>query len=164
MWGKTSGIISKADFMRNPFKEKELKDFTIEDCETYLNNYEYGEHESEVKNRLRDLKDGTIKPPKEIEEETEENLEDLESVEETEENLGDLELVEETEENNEKEKVGDKILRWIGLIVIVLVCGTIVILVLEAIIPEGTGNFIYKYRYIIYPAGLALGRWIDGKK
>ena len=38
-----------------------------------------------------------------------------------------------------------------------------IIFVLDAILPEGTAKFINKYRYLIYPAGLALARWLDDK-
>lgn len=40
----------------NPFKQKQLDEFTIEDCENYIEHYPYGEHINEVKNRLRTLK------------------------------------------------------------------------------------------------------------
>lgn len=33
----------------NPFKHKQLEEFTIEDCESYINRYPYGEHTVEVK-------------------------------------------------------------------------------------------------------------------
>lgn len=40
----------------NPFKNKQLKDFTIADCELYISKYPYGEHCHEVKKHLRELK------------------------------------------------------------------------------------------------------------
>ena len=42
----------------NPFKIKTLDDFTIADCEAYLNRYPYGEHSIEVKNRMKGLAKG----------------------------------------------------------------------------------------------------------
>ncbi len=53
--------------MSNPFKIKNLEEFTIVDCETYLASYPYGEHYSEVNKRLRDLKRGKIKLPEVVE-------------------------------------------------------------------------------------------------
>lgn len=40
----------------NPFKIKAFEEFTIADCEMYLNCYPYGEHSVEVKEKLRHLK------------------------------------------------------------------------------------------------------------
>lgn len=40
----------------NPFKHKQLEEFTIEDCESYINRYPYGEHTVEVKRLLKELK------------------------------------------------------------------------------------------------------------
>ena len=48
-------------FKPNPFKEKSLEDFTIADCESYINSYPYGEHILEVKAHIRKLESA---PPK----------------------------------------------------------------------------------------------------
>lgn len=40
----------------NPFKHKQLEEFTIEDCELYISRYPYGEHTIEVKRLLKELK------------------------------------------------------------------------------------------------------------
>lgn len=40
----------------NPFKHKKLEEFTIADCELYINKYPYGEHSAKVKRLLRELK------------------------------------------------------------------------------------------------------------
>ena len=50
----------------NPFKIKTLDDFTIADCEAYLNRYPYGEHSIEVKNRMKGLAKSVIKVDKKI--------------------------------------------------------------------------------------------------
>ena len=49
--------------MNNPFDDKQLKDFTIADCESYLNQFPFGEHFIEVTKRLNSLKSGEIKSP-----------------------------------------------------------------------------------------------------
>lgn len=40
----------------NPFKHKQLKEFTIADCELYISKYPYGEHLAEVKRLLNELR------------------------------------------------------------------------------------------------------------
>ena len=51
-----------------------------------------------------------------------------------------------------------KILTWIGLIIAVFILGTVVITILNNILPYNWWN---KYRYIIFPAIYALGRWVQ---
>ena len=40
---------------QNPFKEKCLKDFTIEDCDVYIAKYPYGDNILEVKKHRKYL-------------------------------------------------------------------------------------------------------------
>ena len=40
----------------NPFKHKQIEEFTIADCELYISKYPYGEHLIEVKRFLKKLK------------------------------------------------------------------------------------------------------------
>ena len=47
----------------NPFKHKQLEEFTIEDCESYINRYPYGEHTIEVKQLLKELKKQKAEQP-----------------------------------------------------------------------------------------------------
>ncbi len=49
----------------NPFKYKQLEEFTIEDCELYINRYPYGEHTVEVKRFLKELKKRNVSQVKE---------------------------------------------------------------------------------------------------
>lgn len=49
----------------NPFKHKQLEEFTIEDCELYINRYPYGEHTEEVKRFLKELKKRNVSQVKE---------------------------------------------------------------------------------------------------
>lgn len=39
----------------NPFKHKQLEEFTIADCELYISKYPYGEHVADVKTHMRKL-------------------------------------------------------------------------------------------------------------
>lgn len=41
----------------NPFKHKQLEEFSIEDCELYINKYPYGEHINDVKRRKNKIKE-----------------------------------------------------------------------------------------------------------
>ncbi len=49
----------------NPFKYKQLEEFTIEDCVSYINRYPYGEHTVEVKHFLKELKKRNVSQVKE---------------------------------------------------------------------------------------------------
>ena len=164
--------------MSNPFKIKKLEEFTIKDCESYLTSYPYGEHHIEVKERLSDLKDGRIKCPEPVVEKKAKPVSDppkskphKEAVTST---TSTYSLPSQSSSQNQQNvqnnaqsdssDIGDTILSWIGLIVVVLIVGTIIIFVLDAILPEGTAEFISKYKYLIYPVGLALARWFDEKK
>lgn len=49
----------------NPFKHKQLEEFTIEDCESYINRYPYGEQTVEVKRLLKELKKRNVSQVKE---------------------------------------------------------------------------------------------------
>lgn len=156
--------------MSNPFKTKKLNDFTIEDCETYLDEYPYGEHEFEVKKRLKRLKNDNIEPPHIIEEETvyqslePETLEDCDITLEDDDTLSVQETTD-NQENSEPEKsVVSTILYWIGLIVVVLVVGTIIVFVLDAILPESADVIVKKYRVFIYFSCAAVAKWIEENK
>lgn len=45
----------------NPFKHKQIEEFTIADCELYISKYPYGEHQKEVREKLRKLKQNEAK-------------------------------------------------------------------------------------------------------
>lgn len=169
--------------MSNPFKIKKLEEFTIKDCESYLTSYPYGEHHVEVKKRLSSLKSGRIKSPEAVVEKKtkpvsespkpkphKETIERPASTYSHSVNYRPSQSFSQNPQNvqsnvqSDSGNIGDTILSWIGAIVVVLIIGTIIIFVLDAILPEGTAEFISKYKYLIYPAGLALARWIDEKK
>lgn len=164
--------------MSNPFKIKKLEEFTIKDCESYLASYPYGEHHVEVKKRLSSLKSGKIKAPEAVVEKKakpvseppkprphkEQIARPTSTCSQPSQTYSSSQQNVKTNEQSDSSNIGDTILSWIGLIVVVLIVGTIIILVLDAILPDGTAEFISKYKYLIYPAGLALARWIDEKK
>lgn len=164
--------------MSNPFKIKKLEEFTIKDCESYLASYPYGEHHVEVKKRLSSLKSGRINAPEaDVEKKARPVSEPPKPKPHKEPIMRPANTYSQSSQTNSPSRqnvnnnvqsdssdIGDTILSWIGLIVVVLIVGTIIILVLDAILPDGTAKIFSKYRYLIYPAGLALARWIDEKK
>lgn len=141
----------------NPFKHKQLEEFTIADCELYIGKYPYGEHVFEVKRLLRELKKKKAEHPSvtkgkgnlQIEKPRETKSKTIKSSNDS---------PKQTKEKSSPKDVAKTIFAWIGIIVVVLVVGTIIITILNEILPYNWWN---KYRYIIYPAGLALGRWLQ---
>ena len=139
----------------NPFKYKQLEEFTIADCELYINRYPYGEHIIDVQEHLRNLAKAHQNESKETN-----NLTETKKVSQLKTEL--KRNLENGESTINKIKTSDDVIKtifaWIGIIVVVLVVGTIIITILNEILPYNWWN---KYRYIIYPAGLALGRWLQ---
>ena len=141
----------------NPFKHKQLEEFTIADCELYISRYPYGEHVFEVKRLLRELKKKKAEHPSvtngkgnlQTEKPRETKSKTIKS---------STDSPKQTKEKSSSKDVVKTIFAWIGIIVVVLVVGTIIITILNEILPYNWWN---KYRYIIYPAGLALGRWLQ---
>lgn len=141
----------------NPFKHKQLEEFSIEDCELYISRYPYGEHTIEVKRLLKELKIQKAKQPIVVNEKGNQQPEKPRETKGKTEKSSNRNL-RQTKETNSSKDVAKTIFAWIGIIVVVLVVGTIIITILNEILPYNWWN---KYRYIIYPAGLALGRWLQ---
>lgn len=139
----------------NPFKHKQIEEFTIADCELYISKYPYGEHLVEVKRHLKDLAKAQQDKPKEGTKKTETKKIGTPKNEGKKDSVN---LVSSTTQTNTSNDVVKTIFAWIGIIVVVLIVGTIIITILNEILPYNWWN---KYRYIIYPAGLALGRWLQ---
>lgn len=141
----------------NPFKHKQLEEFTIADCELYISRYPYGEHVFEVKRLLRELKKKMTEQPSvtngdgnlQTEKPRETKSKTIKSSNNS---------PKQTNEKSSSKDIVKTIFAWIGIVVVVLVVGTIIITILNEILPYNWWN---KYRYIIYPAGLALGRWLQ---
>ena len=167
----------------NPFKTKTLDDFTIADCEAYLNRYPYGEHSIEVKNRMKGLANSVIKVDKNEPESNKRVKEALTDNVPTDKvktspkkkNNHRKENVSHSGERTDKisyqtsqksickeeKSIVDTILWWVGAIVIVLLVGTVVIYIIDAIVPENIAKFIQKYKYGIYALCLAISKWFD---
>lgn len=139
----------------NPFKYKQIEEFTIADCELYISKYPYGEHLVEVKRHLRDLTKALQDNPKKGSKKT---ATDKVSNPQSDNKRDSVNVVSSAAQTNTSNDVVKTIFAWIGIIVVVLVVGTIIITILNEILPYNWWN---KYRYIIYPAGLALGRWLQ---
>lgn len=139
----------------NPFKHKQIEEFTIADCELYISKYPYGEHLIEVKRHLKELAKAQQAKPKEGTKKTENKKIGTKKNEGKKDSVN---LVSSATQTNTSNDVVKTIFAWIGIIVVVLIVGTIIITILNEILPYNWWN---KYRYIIYPAGLALGRWLQ---
>lgn len=141
----------------NPFKHKQLEEFTIEDCELYIGKYPYGEHIFEVKRLLRELKK---KKAEQLSVTNEKGNLQIGKPRETKSKTikSSNNNPKQPKEESSSKDVAKTIFAWIGIIVVVIIGGTIIITILNEILPYNWWN---KYRYIIYPAGLALGRWLQ---
>ena len=167
----------------NPFKIKTLDDFTIADCEAYLNRYPYGEHSIEVKNRMKGLAKGVIKVEKNepksnkpVKEALTDNVptDKVKTSPKKKNNHRKVNVSHSSERSGksscqpsqkslckEEKSIVDIILWWVGAIVIVLLVGTVVIYIIDAIVPEDIAKFIQKYKYGIYALCLAISKWFD---
>ena len=167
----------------NPFKIKTLDDFTIADCEAYLNRYPYGEHSTEVKNRIKGLAKGVIKVAqkdsishKPVKETHSDNI-PTDKVKPSSKKKNNHRKVNVSHNGERTDKISyhssqkstckeeksivDTILWWVGALVIVLLVGTVVIYIIDAIVPEDIAKFIQKYKYGIYALCLAISKWFD---
>lgn len=138
----------------NPFKHKQIEEFTVADCELYISKYPYGEHLIEVKRHLKELAKVQQDKPKEGKKSELKIISDPQS--DGKRDYGNA--VSSSAQTNPSNDVVKTIFAWIGIIVVVLIVGTIIITILNEILPYNWWN---KYRYIIYPVGLALGRWLQ---
>lgn len=62
----------------NPFKYKNLEEFTIDDCESYISRYPYGEKIAAVKRQLRILKKNNTVPVSQTPDNKQNSLHDIE--------------------------------------------------------------------------------------
>lgn len=135
----------------NPFKHKQIEEFTIADCELYISKYPYGEHLIEVKRHLKELAKAQQDKPKESTNKSEtKKIRKPQS--EGKRDSGNV--VSSAAQTNTSNDIVKTIFAWIGYIAVVI----IIMIILNEILPYNWWN---KYKYFIYPACLALGRWLD---
>lgn len=127
----------------NPFKLKQLNDFTIEDCEEYIQSYPYGEHIYDVKKHLKKLNNKSV----------DNNLTSKDDTSNDTPNIHESDKGEQVE-GNKKKNITKEIFSWIGIIAVAF----IIIILLDAILPD---NWVTKYKYILFPGLMALARWIQ---
>lgn len=139
----------------NPFKHKQLEEFTIADCELYISKYPYGEHLLDVKRHLKTLAKAQQNKPIDNKKSKETKKK---SKPQSENKICTEHVAHSTIQTKTSNDVVKTVFAWIGIIVVVLIVGTIIITILNEILPYNWWN---KYRYIIYPAGLAFGRWLQ---
>ena len=204
----------------NPFKHKQLDEFTITDCEQYIAHYPYGERIVDVKRKLKQLKERGKKkrvvetkgfmgdtPPKRYEHQARKKKPAGPRINETQRvpinsytvtpfrsndsgkviNMGDTPpkryehqarkkkpaqpRINETQRvptnsytvtssrSNDSEKVAKNILMWVLIIVGVIIAGTILLIIIEAMFPGMKLNSGI-LKYAIYPVLLGVGKWI----
>lgn len=135
----------------NPFKHKQIEEFTIADCELYISKYPYGEHLIEVKRHLKELAKAQQDKPKESTNKSEtKKIRKPQS--EGKRDSGNV--VSSAAQTNTSNDIVKTIFAWIGYTAVVI----IIMIILNEILPYNWWN---KYKYFIYPACLALGRWLD---
>lgn len=157
----------------NPFKIKQLEEFTESDCLVYLDRYPYGEHYVEVTKRLKDIRSGKIKieksqPKKTTSLSQEKKKIDLYSdvndsrILENEEN-DDIEDVSDNYNvndvshsssitKNDNDSVLDKICSIIGVIIAGAIIIVIVLAIVDAFMSDDLSSFLQKHKGPIYAA------------
>lgn len=153
----------------NPFKIKQLDEFTIPDCKAYLDRYPYGEHYVEVAKRLKEIKSGKIKIDSQPTNETltsdrkcnNVNLDSHinDSIETTDsEEFDDISdgydandiSSSSIDSNNENNSILDKVFSVIWLIIAGGIIILIVLAVVDAFMSEDLSNFLQKHKGPIY--------------
>lgn len=175
----------------NPFNIKTLDQFTISDCEAYLKSRPGGDHASEVRKRMAELKraeagrivaaialaaDANLRENKSPKRFTESTINqtyskvekkrkrsvDKNSHDKGKNNKDNLSNESPLRENASEEKnVSETLQAWILLIVAVIICGTMIIFLLEHILSEGALEFVKNHKIIIYLIVLSIGKCFD---
>ena len=155
----------------NPFKQKQLDEFTITDCEQYIAHYPYGERIVDVKRKLKQLKERGKKkrvvetkgfmgdtPPKRYEHQARKKKPAQPRINETQ-RVPTNSYTVTSSRSNDSEKVAKNILMWVLIIVGVIIAGTILLIIIEAMFPGMKLNSGI-LKYAIYPVLLGVGKWI----
>lgn len=157
----------------NPFKQKQLDEFTVTDCEQYIAHYPYGEHIIEVKRHLKQLRAGGKKkrvavsnefmgdtPPQRSEPKSRKKKSARPRINETQRvSTNNYTVTSSNSKVDDSGKMAKNILMWILIIVGVFIAGTILIIIIEAMFP-GIKLNSGLLKYAIYPALLCVGKWI----
>lgn len=137
----------------NPFKIKQLGEFTIEDCELYINNYPCGDYLVDVKNRLRCLRrQPQLRSEMHIESYSDsQERNQVISIEDAKRNKKFAKSRSSPVGAQQEMSGGDTIkdiFAGIGGIVVVLVVVTIIIVLVSAV---WQSDWWHKHRYWLYP-------------
>lgn len=157
----------------NPFKQKQLDEFTITDCEQYIAHYPYGEHIIEVKRHLKQLKTGEKKEkvvvsnefigdtlPKRSKPKSRKKKSARSRINETQRvSTNSYTVTSSNSKVDDSGKMAKNILMWVLIIVGVIIAGTILIIIIEAMFPGMKLNSGL-LKYTIYPVLLGVGKWI----
>ena len=78
-------------------------------------------------------------------------------------NIDNISQLQHNTDGAEKKSIVDRILWWVGAIVVTIIVGTIIIYLLDLLLPDGTFKYITNHRWIVYGICLLLQKWINEK-
>lgn len=155
----------------NPFKIKQLNEFTESDCLAYLDRYPYGEHYVDVTQRLKDIRSGKIKIDKSPTKKTTSSSQDKKKVD-LHSNVNDSRALDNEEKDdygnssdgydinevsysssntkNDNDSVWDKIYSIIAFIIAAVIIIVIVLAVFDAFMSDDLSSFLQKHKGPIY--------------
>lgn len=134
----------------NPFKHKQLKEFTITDCELYISKYPYGEHLVEVKRHLRNLTKAQQDNPKKG---TKTTATDKVSKPQSDNKRDSVNA----ESSTTQTSTSNDGLKTIFSVIVTLILTIIIVNILDEILPHTWRN----YSYAFYAGGFALFRLVS---
>lgn len=146
------------------FKTTE-EESNLDECNNYLNSDNNSEFRIHITERNKNILEETHKDNNKaenlshIKDNAKNTIKERKYSKSQSENKSNSEhVIDNKTQTNPSKDVVKTIFAWIGIIVVVLIVGTIIISILDEILPYNWWN---KYRNAIYPAGLALGRWLQ---
>lgn len=157
----------------NPFKIKQLEEFTESDCNAYLDRYPYGEHYVEVSKRLKDIRSGKIKTDSLEEEDSvltshkkrkenskayvvESKVNESKDTDDNEDNSESDDINNDSyssiDTNHDNDSMLDKLFSIIGVIVAGAIFIVIILCVVDAFMSDDLAGFLQKHKGPIYAA------------
>ncbi len=128
----------------NPFKHKQLDEFTIADCEQYISDYPYGERISDVKKHLYKLKVGVKDILVQTEKVAQEHIETNASTdklteqkkEKVKQRIDDSNTDILSQQTNDSNSAFKTIITWVIGIIVAIVVAIILIEIVKALFPS----------------------------
>ena len=143
----------------SPFKQKEIEEFNIADCELYISKYPYGERVRDVKKRLMSLKE--INKTHNLDKEDKDtNLIEKEQKQKT--NNSKRPSFNNSvapSKKNSTIKIILSITSWIVIIIGII----FIMIILQQVLPDEYVRFIQQYKIPIMVACASIGKLIQNK-